>query len=298
MKKTIAAVLLVGLSAAAGASGMEQFRAAGFAPITLEQIKARSVPANKGVTIIINNTSTNNGSSSVNTSVSVNGADIGAPGPNGVSVAVNNNSAHNNTSSVGTNVSVNNTGVNSPGDDTIAVNVNNNSAHNGVSGVDTNVNVNNTNDGAYSDGNIGVNIGNNDNGNGSAVSGTDVTVNGVNSGAGKEEVYQSLVFYRHEIQAERAMGTVLNNLDKAKNVRVLSRKVKRCGYYFVFEVRFRSKLPMRTFTQQKLFSSAVQAENLMYNTVLDLRSRNARIINAELIETGTGYTYVIAYFQE
>src|SRR3989338_7961756 len=100
MKKLIAAVLVANLSAAASASGIEGLRASGFAPITMEQIKARPVAGNKGVSIVINNTNINNGSSSASNNVNVNGTDLGSPGHNGVSVAINNNSFHNHKSNV------------------------------------------------------------------------------------------------------------------------------------------------------------------------------------------------------
>lgn len=331
MKQLIAAALVAVLSAAAGASEIERLRASGFAPITMEQIKARPVAGNKGVSIIINNTNSNNGSSSVHNNVNVNGTDLGSPGQNGVSVAVNNNSFHNNTSNVTNNVNVHNAGVNSPGSDDIGIEVNNNSAHNGTSGVHTNVdvqnsddgaagednisvavnnnnngnaasdtgttvNINNTDLGSYTEGNIGVNIGNNNNGNGSAASNTDVTVNGVNANAGKEAVYESPVLYRYESQAQAAMEKVLARLERVKGVQVLSKKITEYGYRFNFEIRFRSKLVLRAYTPQKLFVRAAQAEKLMYSKVLELQDRNGQVISAELIEAGSRYTYVIAYF--
>ena len=331
MKKLIAAALVANLSVAASASGIEGLRASGFAPITMEQIKARPVAGNKGVSIVINNTNINNGSSSVHNNVNVNGADLGTPGDNGVSVAINNNSFHNNASHVHNNVNVHNAGVNSPGKDDIGVEINNNSTHNGTSGVETNVNVhnsddnsagddnisvavnnnntsnggasantavniNNTDDGAYSEGNIGVNIGNHNNGNANVVSNTDVTVNGVNANAGKEAVYESPVLYRYESQAQAAMEKVLGKLGNVKGVQVLSKKITECGYRFNFEIRFLSKRPLRAYTPQKLYTYPVQAENLMYNKVLELQDSSWQVISAELIEAGAKYTYVIAYF--
>lgn len=331
MKKLIAAVLLANFPAAVSASGMEGLRSSGFAPITMERIKAMPVTGNKGVSIVINNTNINNGSSSVSNNVNVNGTDLGSPGQNGVSVAINNNSFHNNTSNVSNNVNVHNVGVNSPGKDEIGIEINNNSAHNGTSGVDTVVNVNNSDDGSagedninvavnnnnngnggsntgtavninntdlgsYSDGNIGVNVGNNNNGNGSAASNTDVTVNGVNANAGKEAVYESPVFYRYESQARLAMEKVLNKLGRVKGVQVLSKKITEYGYRFNFEIRFRSERPLRAYTPQRLYAYPVQAENLMYNKVLELQDRSGQVISAELIEAGSQYTYVIAYF--
>ena len=331
MKKLIAAVLLANLWTAAGASGLESLRSAGFGPITLEAIKARPVAANKGVSIVINNVNINNGSSSVHTNVSVNGINAGAQGNNGVGVAVNNTSVNNQASSVATNVNVHNAGLNSDGSDNINIAVNNDGAHNGLSSADTNINVhnadfgqsgddnisvavnnnnsgsaassantavniNNTNNGAYSDGNIGVNITNTNNGVGSAASGTDVTVNGVNANSGKEAVYESPILYRYESQAQRAMEKVLNNLEKARDVQVLSRKITECGYSFNFEVRFLSKVPLSAYTPQRLFTSPAQAENLMYGKVQDLKDQGGRIVSADLITSGYSYTYVIAYF--
>lgn len=78
MKKLIAAALLANLSAAVHAAGMEQLRAAGFAPITMEEIIARPVAGDKSVSIVINNTNTGNGAGSVHTNVSVNGVNANA----------------------------------------------------------------------------------------------------------------------------------------------------------------------------------------------------------------------------
>lgn len=333
MEKLIAAVLLVNLSAAVGASELERLRSSGFGPITLEAIKARPAAGNKRVNIVVNNTNIGNGSSSVHTNVDVNNAGVNAPGDNNVSVAVNNTNVHNGANNSATNVNVQNAGVNSPGDDNIDIEVNNNSAHSGVnnadtdinvlnadgdsagedninvavnnnssggavSNVNTDVNIGNTDNGAYSEGNIGVNIGNTNNGNGIAVANTDVTVNGVSANAGKEAVYQSPVLYRYESLAQRALDKALYNLGRMKNVRVLSRKItERSGRGYTFEVRFRSNLALRTYAPERLYTYAAQAENLMYNKVLDLQNRKGQVISAELIESGYNFTYIIAYFQ-
>lgn len=297
MKKLIAAALLVNLSAAVHAAGMEQLRAAGFAPITMEEIKARPFAGDKKVSIVINNTNTGNGVSSVHTNVNVNGSDVNSPGSGAVNVAVNNNSAHNNVSNVTTHVNAHNSGTNSPGSDNIHVGVNNNSAHNGVSSVDTDVNINNTNDGAYSDDDVSVNIDNNNNGNGAANTNTDVNVNGVNANAAREAVYQSPMTYRFRNQAQQALEKALNNLGGMKNVQVVSKDIiERFGSGFTFEIRFRSAIALRTYVSQKLFAYPAQAENLMFNKVLELRDRKARIVSAEVIDCGNNYAYIIAFF--
>ena len=297
MKKLIAAALLVNLSAAVRAAGMEQLRAAGFAPITMEEIKARPVAGDKKVNIVINNTNTGNGVSSVHTNVSVNGSDVNSPGSDAVNIAVNNNSAHNNVSNVATHVNVHNAGTNSPGSHSINVGVNNNSSQNGVSSVDTDVNINNTDDGAYSDDGVSVNIGNNNNGNGAANTNTDVNVNGVNANAAEDGAYQSPMTYKYRSQALQAMEKALSNLGGMKNVQVLSKEIiARFGLGFTFEVRFRSTMVLRTYVSRRLYAYPAQAENLMHNKVLELRDRKARIVSAEMIECGENYGYIIAFF--
>lgn len=333
MEKLIAAVLLVNLSAAVNASEIERLRASGFGPITLEQIKARPAAGNKGVSIVVNNTNINNGSSSVSTNVDVNNSAVNSPGNNSVNIAVNNTNVHNGANSAVTNVDVQNTGLNSPGHDNINIDVNNNSAGSGINSADTDINVQNadgnsagddninvavnnntsgaavsnvntgvdignTDNGAYSDGEIGVNIGNTSNGNAIAVANTDVTVNGVNANAGKEAVYQSPVLYRYESLAQRALDRALYNLARMKNVQVLSKKItERIGRGYTFEVRFRSNLPLRTYASGKLYTYASQAESSMYGKVMDLQDRKGQVVSAELMEAGYSYTYLIAYFQ-
>lgn len=147
MKKALVAAVLIGLTGGAYASEMNR---PGFSSLSKDMIK--------GVNIVINNTSVNNGSSSINSNVSVTNANS--------NIAVTNNSSHNGISDINTAVNASNGNINAG--------VTNNSANNGSSRINTSVNAHN--------GNITAGVNNNNNGN--LDSNTNTSVNAQNGNIG------------------------------------------------------------------------------------------------------------------
>ncbi|MBU2575391.1 MAG: hypothetical protein KKH28_15090 [Elusimicrobia bacterium] len=282
MKKLIAAALLVNLSGIVNASEIEQLKATGLAPVTLEAInesgiilpKLQPVAGDKGVNIVVTNTNINNGSSTSNTNVNVNNSAVNSPGNDNISVAVNNNNANNTASDVNTNVDVHNTDVNSPGNDNINVAVNNNSAHNALSNVDTDVNVHNANGNSPGNDNIGVAVNNNSANNGISHADTDIDVtNSDNNALTDGDININI--------GNANTGNIISDTDANVTVNGTDANIGKAGVY-KSPVIYRFK------------SQAKQAMNKALNNLNNMK--NVQVLSKKITErSGCGFSFEVRF---